>query len=266
MSLATIDTAPKANLDTPGQSNGCGIENSTFNQGEEIIYKVYYNWNFIWISAGEVRFNVRDSGDMYHVVVLGRTYDSYDRFYRVRDRFETYLDKQTLMPSVFIRHVEEGKYRRYNKFIFDQESKSVDSYQGHSADSNELVQLSFDECMHDVLSILYYMRNLNLDTLNSGDAFPIKVFLEEEYPLNVRVVEKNSTERIKGMGKVPAHVLRSELIAGEVFKDDDQMTAYISTDQNRIPLMLESPLTVGKMKAVLVHHDGLRYPFNYRFK
>lgn len=259
LSFATIREAGITST-LHAQGLNCGIENNAFVPGEEIIYKVYYNWNFIWLSAGEVRFLVNDVGDQYHIVVQGRTYPSYDNFYRVRDKFETYLDKETLLPNMFIRESEEGKYTRYNKFIFDQDNRSVKAYKGDTYETCEQVNLSFDDCMHDVLSILYTLRNLNMDSLKPGDALPINVFLEEEYPLKVRMVEKDVSTRVKGMGKMQTHVLRSELIAGEVFKAEDQMTAYVSTDKNRVPLMIESPLTVGKMKAVLVHHSGLRYP------
>jgi len=258
-----IPVASPQNTDgkTEFSASDCGITNSAFKAGEEVIYKIYYNWNFIWIGAGEVRFKVDDAGDEYHVVVQGRTYDSYDNFYRVRDRFETFLDKKTLMPNKFIRHVEEGSYRRYNQFLFDQDKGHVKSIQGHSADSNEVKDFQFDDCVHDVLSVLYYLRNLDIDKMDDGASIPVRVFLEEEYPLNVRLVEKNKSKRIKGIGKMNTHELRTELIAGEVFKAEDQMTAFVSTDRNRVPLIIESPLTVGKMKAVLVYQNGLRYPF-----
>ena len=238
----------------------CGVSNTVFNEGEEIIYKIYYNWNFIWISAGEVRFQVKELEDQYHVKVLGRTYDSYDPFYRVRERYETYLDKETLLPDMFIRESEEGKYTRYNKFVFNQDKREVTGFQGDTKETSEEIQVEFETCMHDILSILYTLRNLDVDNMKAGDRLPINVFLEKKYPLNIRVIDKNQKKKIRGMGKLRTDVFTTELIAGEVFKEDDQMTAYVSTDGNRIPLMIESPLSVGKMKAVLIHHKGLKYP------
>ena len=43
----------------------CNSSNSAFLAGEELTYKVYYNWNFIWLSAGEVTFRVIDEDDQY---------------------------------------------------------------------------------------------------------------------------------------------------------------------------------------------------------
>ena len=56
-----------------------------FQAKEKLIYKIYYNLNFVWIPAGEVVFEVKDEGDLYHLEVTGRTYPSYEWFYKVRD-------------------------------------------------------------------------------------------------------------------------------------------------------------------------------------
>jgi len=47
---------------------------------------LYYNWNFVWLSAGEVIFEIKDEGDYYHIDVTGRTYASYEWFCKVRDK------------------------------------------------------------------------------------------------------------------------------------------------------------------------------------
>ena len=83
-------------------ANSCTIQNTTFQTGEEIVYKLYYNWNFVWFTAGEVVFRVKDLGTMYHLSAHGRTYKSYDWFFKVRDKYDTYVDKETLLPIISI--------------------------------------------------------------------------------------------------------------------------------------------------------------------
>ena len=55
------------------EENLCRPENNTFTVGEELTYKIYYNWNFIWLSAGEVVFKVEDMGDQYKFTARGKT-------------------------------------------------------------------------------------------------------------------------------------------------------------------------------------------------
>jgi hypothetical protein len=51
------------------------------------------------------------------------------------------------------------------------------------------------------------------------------------------------------------------VIAGNVFKDDAKMTVWVSDDQNRIPVLIESPVSVGSVKMVLKEYWGLKYDF-----
>ncbi len=66
--------------------------------------------------------------------------------------------------------------------------------------------------------------------------------------------------KIKGSGTYNTLRFSPQLITGELFKDGDEMQIYVSNDKNKIPLMIESPVTVGSVKAVLHSYNGLRYP------
>ena len=118
--------------------------------------------------------------------------------------------------------------------------------------------------MHDLISILYYLRNMNFDDAQAGDRFPIEVFLGKHYDLSVRVLEKDVEKRVRGQGKFKTHLFSPELIESEIFREKDAMRIWVSADHNRIPLLIESPLSVGKMKAVLKSHTGLRYEMDCR--
>ena len=51
-----------------------------------------------------------------------------------------------------------------------------------------------------------------------------------------------------------------EVIAGEVFPDGAELNVWVTDDGNHLPLIIESPLSVGSAKAVLKSYKGLRYP------
>jgi len=268
--LGLLWVHPNSILQTDGEASisndRCGIVNSTFLGGEEIVYKVYYSWGFFSTTAGLVHFKVTETEDQYIVRVTGSTAGFYDNFYRVRDTFETYLDKETLLPTKFVRVIKEGKYRRYNKFDFDQDQKIVSVQKGRDRASIETSHEAFAGCMHDFISILYHVRNMNFESLAAGDTFPVEIYLEEKYPLKVKIIEKDLIKKVKGRGKFLTHVFQPQLIAGEVFNEKDQMSIYISADSNKVPVLIESPLSVGKMKAVLMDYKGLKYDLDARIK
>lgn len=231
-----------------------------FQSGEELVYKIYYNLNFVWIPAGEVTFKVEDEGSRYHFSATGVTYDSYEWFYKVRDYYHTYADKQTLLPQTSIRHVNENKYRIYDKVDFDQKNRKAVYNRGRTQETATLNgTLTLTDCMHDVLSIIYYCRTLDYSAVKNGQEYPVKVMLDEEtHSLKYKFMAREE-KSIRGLGKFNAMRFSPQLVAGNVFNEDAKMKIWASDDANKIPLMIESPVSVGSVKVVLKSWKGLRY-------
>jgi Protein of unknown function (DUF3108) len=254
-------TPPFSNQ-TPPLSDPCYAVNTTFQGGEELTYKLYYNWNAAWVAAGEVTFKVQDEGSLLHVSAEGRTYRSYEWFYKVNDRYDTYLDKSSMLPVVSERDVAEGKYRLYDKVVFNQATHQATSYRGKTKASAQKSEYDVKECMHDILSVIYYMRNIDTEKTAKGAKIPIKVFMDgEAFPLNVKYKGKQNYVALRDMGHYNTIKLSPQVVNGRVFKDGSEVNVYASDDANKIPLLIESPLSVGSLKAVLKSYKGLRYPF-----
>jgi hypothetical protein len=249
---------------TPADSNACSINNRAFQHGEELTYKVYYNLNFVWVSAGEAVFRVDEVGEQYHLSVKGATYKSYDWFFKVRDNYDTYVQKNTLLPSTSIRDIQEGGYTLYDKVDFDQRRQTAYSTRGRSKEKiKEENEFQVGPCMHDILSIIYHTRNINFDNMAVGDKIPMKVFLDKEvYSLNMSFNGRVADKQIKGLGKFNAIEMSPEVLTGQYFKEGATMKIWATDDENRIPLLIESPIAVGSIKAVLVSWKGLRNPLS----
>lgn len=244
----------------PISHDPCLIENNVFQDGEEIVYKLYYNWNFVWLSAGEVKFKVKDLGDRYHLAAYGHTYASYEWFFKVRDYYDTYIDKETLLPITSIRNIKEGGYKLYDKVEFQQSSRKAISKRGKTKENTKTKEYNLDGCMHDILSIVYFTRNMDFDSYQKGQKFPVKIFMDKEsWPLNVKYQGKNAKKNIRKLGKFNTIKFSPEVIAGDVFEQDAEMNIWVSDDGNRIPLLIESPVSVGSVKAVLKSYKGLKY-------
>jgi len=240
----------------------CETTNTVFQPGEKIVYKLYYNWNFVWLSAGEVTFSVHELPNNYHIMVRGRTYESYEWFYSVRDNYESYLDKKTLLPKIHIKDIHEGGYTRYDRTTFDQEGGAAVSVRGRTRESlGDPKNISLDECMHDLISIVYYARNLDYDNMQTGLEIPIKILMDQEvYPLSLKYLGAEAKTKVKGVGHFKTRKFSPKLIAGDVFKEGDEMKIYVTDDQNKLPVLIESPVSVGSVKAVLHRYEGLKYP------
>jgi len=261
-------TTPEKNhlktVDEPQQDvleiSPCSIDNKAFKHGEKVTYKLYYNWNFVWLPAGEVVFKVKELENTYHLSAFGRTFKSYEWFYKVRDRYDTYVDKETLLPQTSIRDILEGKYTLYDKTTFEQGSNRAYSLRGKTKATAERKSYPVKGCMHDILSMIYYTRNMELEHLQEGTKIPLKIFMDEEtWPLEMTYRGKESNKKVKGLGRFDVIRLSPEVIAGEIFEEGTEMNIWVSDDANKVPLLIESPLSVGSVKAVLQDYKGLRH-------
>jgi hypothetical protein len=244
----------------PDAYDYCHTDNFSWQGGEEVTYKLYYQLNFIWIPAGEATFKVKDVGDRYYISIDGKTISAFEWFYTVRDHYESVIDKASLLPYTFERNIHEGKYQWWDRFLFDQKNNTVQASKGWPNKPTKYYNVDLSGCMHDMVSIIYNVRNLNFDQYNVGDKFNVKVFVEEEYPLEVEVREKNVETKIHNLGRHMTNLIRPQVVTGHFFNKDTRMDVYVSADSNHIPLMIESPVSVGKVKAVLTDYKGLRYP------
>jgi methylaspartate ammonia-lyase len=49
------------------------------------------------------------------------------------------------------------------------------------------------------------------------------------------------------------------VIQGNVFPDNAEVNMWVTNDDNRVPLEIESPVSVGSVKAILKDYSGLRH-------
>ncbi len=268
--LAILPTSTKPFVDTAQAVaiDPCQTENGTFQTGEEITYKLYYNLNFIWIPAGEAVFKIADFGDVYRISADGRTYSSYEWFFKVRDRYESYISKETLLPNMSVRDVREGGYTLYDKTILDQANKKASVTRGRAKDNiHENKEIDIDNCMHDILSVIYFARNLNYENMGEGSRVPVKIFMDkEEWPITVVYDGKDEEKKVKGLGKFKTIKFSPEITASDLFEKDAQMNIWVTDDKNKLPLLIAAPLSVGSVKAVLKDYKGLRYDMTAKVK
>lgn len=244
----------------------CSIKNTSFKNGEVLTYKVYYNWNFVWIAAGEVTFKVLDQGDKYYINAKGKTYRSYDYFFKVRDEFKVWIDKETMLPRTSVRKVQEGGYQLYDMMKYDFDKMEIRSFRGKTKEKSRKLVYNIDNCIHDVLSIIYYVRNKDYENMNTETNIPIRIFLDKEKYNLAATYKGKATKYIRDLGEFNTLKLMPEVISGEVFTDTSGMTIWASDDKNRIPLQIESPLSVGSVKAVLKSYQNIRYPMSSKVK
>jgi hypothetical protein len=228
---------------------------NVFGPGEKFRYKIIYKIKEVWVSAGYVDFEVESRNinkkEYWQLDVKAKTMPAFDIFYKVRDHYISVIDPVTLLPAIFIRDVNEGGYKIFNKYEFNHDSLRVKSETEDSKNPLAEDNYTFLKNTQDLVSCLYYARNINVEGVDSGKIFPINLFLDNKnYKVGLRYLGREKV--ITEMGEVNCIVGQPLLLEGRVFEETEQMRIYVTDDARRIPIMIESPLKVGKIMAQLI--------------
>ena len=235
------------------------VVNHAFKTGEYLKYRVYYSSAVGNFTAGEAILTVSNwedkyagkTKDVYRITGIGNSKGMFNWFYKVRDKFESFVDKNTLLPYVFIRKTREGKYEQDDLVIFDREE--------HEAITNSTEVATIPDNAHDFISAFYYMRTLNLEDFNADSMYFINFFLDDS--VYVSAVKYGGKSYINTQwGSIRCLKFAPMMASGEVFAEKYPMFVWISDDQNHIPILVESEVIVGSVKIELMEFGGLVNP------
>ena len=182
-------------------------------------------------------------------------------FFKVKDDYQSYFDKETGNPYQFVRKIDEGGYTKNQEGFFNQNKNSVfvKDYKNNTEKTFKV-----PENIQDILSSFYYLRNHpNIDKLKEGESITIDMFFDDETTkFKLKYIGK---EDIKTkFGKVSSMMFRPYVQAGRVFKEEESLTVWISDDDNKIPVRIKASLAVGSLKADLDEYKGLKNTFKVK--
>ncbi|MFO7656872.1 MAG: DUF3108 domain-containing protein [Bacteroidales bacterium] len=248
-----------------GQTD-CPSREVNFNAGEMLDYAVSYNWFVLWTDVGDVRFTVDEAKigkkPYLHLLGTGQTTPAWDIFFRVRDRYESWVNPSTLKPVYFKRRVREGGYEIDIKYIFNRTKNYALSSYILNKKPEEKDTLEITNCTFDIMSVLYYARTLDYSGLKMGKIIPFTILLDRQLENVYFRYIGIETIKIRPIGEIECIKLSVSVVAGSVFKEGgESLNLWITNDRNKIPVFLESPIIVGSVKVRLQAYSNLKYPF-----
>ncbi len=224
-----------------------------FQDGEHLTYSVAFSIFSAGIANLTVNDTILDNQKLLHLDMKGATTGLADIIYKVRDRYESFIDSETDMPVKAVRDIREGGYKYYNEVLFNRDSSTVLSQRSgvKPVPENTL----------DILSAFYYARNHYFnDSLKMGEVISFMTyFSDEQFPFRMKY---EGVEIVKTkIGKVECYKFAPITEIGRSFESNDDMNLWISKDDNRIPVKIKFELVVGSFTCVLQNYRGLKYPF-----
>jgi len=229
------------------------VNNNAFKVGEKLEYTISYGFFNAARASLEVKSHPKKikGREVVHIVGKGKSISAFDWFFKIRDRYETYIDKNEIIPMVFVRRVNEGGYKKAQDYFFDHKKGMVKTAKEESFIIPYGVQ--------DMLSAFYYARTMNYANAKKGDIFTIKSFVDGEiFPIKIAFGGRKIIKIDKG--KYNCLVFHPRVQEGRVFKTKEDLTFYISDDENKIPILLKANVKIGSLKMELTHFKNLVHP------
>ena len=228
------------------------VTNTAFKRGEELKYRVHYGA----MNAGVATLSIDNSSKLIngrptlHAVGVGNSIGAFDWFFKVRDRYESYMDEQAMMPWIFIRRVDEGGFKISQNQTYDHNIGRVNS---------NGTFMTVPKYIQDMVSAFYYARTLDFTNAKVGDVYSVPTFIDDS--VWTMKLKFKGRETIKtDLGWIKCLKFCPVVQVGRVFKKEEDLSLWVSDDVNHVPLRAEGSLLVGSIKMDIISVAGLMVP------
>ncbi len=243
-----------------GRAQGIVLGDAPFGEGEELVYHVSYRAALI-PPINMMRISIRTFDEQFggrphfHVVGNGRTTGAAKGVFELNDTYHSWLDAETLLPSRSTSDIRESNYRFNATYTYDWDAMSVSNVlhnQRWDAPRSATFELPSRLC-GDALSLLYGLRALDVSRLVAGQSHRLDLVLDKDAkPITLRFLGRE-TVKVRRLGTFRALKFTCTMATsdGSTYQEGMTLTAWISDDENHIPLMLESPVRIGRVSVTL---------------
>ncbi|NOU48669.1 MAG: DUF3108 domain-containing protein [Bacteroidales bacterium] len=229
--------------------------NEAFDDKEFTRYSVYYNSMITGnVTAGEATIEVKTSKqnvfdrEVWQIVGEGKSKGAFNWFFKVRDRFESFVDKEAYIPYVFVRRTKEGSYEKDDDVVFYHEDGFAVS---------RTAKTTIPPNVQDFVSALFYMRTLSISNFDADSNYFIDFLLNDS--VYVSKVKFEGIENVKiGLGTFRCLKIAPMMATGEVFSDAYPVIVWVTDDKNHLPILAEAKVVVGSVKMELVEFKHLK--------
>lgn len=240
-SVASAAAEPEAEAESGGGRGAApGLAAVPWKIGEYFQFSI--DWN--GLNGGHSLMQVQnltrvDGRRAYRIVMKAESNSFVSKFYKVRDRAESFIDAESLYTRRFVKRLREGGYEKDIDVRFDQDARKARYTDGDVLDVPPGV--------HDVLSAFYYVRTVPLPTGAS-----LSVPTHDNKKSYEMVVKVHRRERVEvPAGKFDCVVVEPMLKSEGVFKSKGSIHVWLTDDARRIPVLVKSKIPIGSISVSL---------------
>ena len=218
-------------------------------ENEKLVYDIKYGK----ISAGTATFNTLittfEEEEVYRIFTTAQTNSFFDKVFKVRDTIESIATIDSLYSYRFTKNMSEGSYRQHRVHRnYLNENYSVYLRFNHKLNTfNEPIILDIPSNTFDLLSAMSKIRTIPIEP---GDIIPLNVTVDgKNYNALVNILRREKIKTI--LGEKECLVIEPSLEGDAIFKQTGVIHVWITDDEQKIPVLLQSKVIFGHFRAIL---------------
>ena len=120
----------------------------------------------------------------------------------------------------------------------------------------------------DPISLFFTLRSAKAEDFRVGEPATLQMVLQDTIKLIRYRYLGRENKKIRNIGRFRTLKFECQLgtTEGYSFTDGTIFTLWVSDDDNKIPLYIESPVKIGSIQAYISGYKGLKYPLDSRIK
>lgn len=246
----------------------CKIDTNFFSVSEKFSYDVHFNWKFVWIKAANANITTQaytyKGVPSYRTRLTVKTTGAANKLMHVSDTLTSIVNIPNFSPLFYSKAAHEGKTNSYEEIFYNYlANETVKARLTHYRNNvfRGDTTLTSQKCFYDPVSLLYFVRSLNPSTMTVNQKTSVLVLFTDE-SFNIKVTYRG-TEKVEIDGEKISTVKYSFAIDGKAFQDKkESLFLWVSNDNNRVPVLIETKLGIGSLKAVLKSASGCRNAYS----
>ncbi|MDH5399172.1 MAG: DUF3108 domain-containing protein [Cyclobacteriaceae bacterium] len=237
------------------------VVNNSFGKGERLTFKVSFGWftvgkGLVVIKDNYYRINHRDC---FKVDVYGKTSGLIDWVAEVDDHWAAYIDTASLVTHMTYRNIKEGNYRKNEVVKFDHvtdmiEVKVLNRNTGAYKEPN---YYKAPNNVRDMIAGIMYLRVVDFSNHAIGDTLKVSGFFEDTF-YNMKVIYAKKEVIKTKVGRFNTIKLVPVMPENSLFDGENSIAAWISDDENKIPVKVEAEMFIGHAGVEIIEFEGLK--------
>jgi hypothetical protein len=229
------------------------VKNKSFTSGEKLKFVASYYMSSLWTDIAEITMEVTtvetSSRELYRLKCAASTYQAWDSYFKIRDLYESYVDKVTVKPFLFKRSIDEGGYKKSVKYIYKWKSGIADATVQKKTHPAVNYEIKISDETYDLVSVLYMIRNIDYETMKIGDSFKVKVLIDAKEEIVTVKYSGEETLNIAKLGKMNCYKLSVSLKDEKILKGKDLNNIWLTADAKRVPVLIKAEIPVGSIQV-----------------